>query len=58
MVTSHIQTETSEARALRSRRQHFAAPGGSHDRLVAFLARALPMAVALPTTDFGLPKAS
>ena len=47
MVTSHIQTETSEARALRGRRQHFAAPGGSHDRLVAFLARALPMAVGV-----------
>ncbi len=47
MVTSHIQTETSEARALRGRRQHFAAPGGSHDRLVAFLARALPMAVGI-----------
>lgn len=47
MVSSHIQTETSEARALRGRRQHFAAPGGSHDRLVAFLARALPMAVGI-----------
>ena len=47
MVTSHIQTETSEARALRGRREHFAAPGGSHDRLVAFLARALPMAVGI-----------
>lgn len=39
--------ETSEARALRSRRQDFAAPGGSHDRLIAFLARALPMAVGV-----------
>lgn len=39
--------ETSEARALRSRRQHFAAPGGSHDRLVRFLARALPMGVGV-----------
>ncbi|HSJ78921.1 MAG TPA: LPS export ABC transporter periplasmic protein LptC [Erythrobacter sp.] len=39
--------ETSEARALRSRRQHFAAPGGSHDRLVGFLARALPMGVGV-----------
>lgn len=35
--------ETSEASALRSRRQDFAAPGGSHDRLVGFLARFLPM---------------
>jgi lipopolysaccharide export system protein LptC len=39
--------ETSEARALRTRRQHFAAPGGSHDRLVGFLARALPMAIGV-----------
>ena len=47
MVSTHPEMETSEARALRSRRQHFAAPGGSHDRLVAFLARALPMAVGV-----------
>ncbi|MCL9982194.1 MAG: LPS export ABC transporter periplasmic protein LptC [Erythrobacter sp.] len=47
MVSSHTEMETSEARALRSRRQHFAAPGGSHDRLVGFLARALPMAVGI-----------
>lgn len=39
--------ETTEAKALRSRRQHFAAPGGSHDRLVGFLARALPMGVGV-----------
>ncbi|AWW73376.1 LPS export ABC transporter periplasmic protein LptC [Erythrobacter sp. KY5] len=39
--------ETSEAKALRSRRQHFAAPGGNHDRLVAFLARALPLGVGV-----------
>ncbi len=39
--------ETSEAKALRSRRQRFAAPGGSHDRLVGFLARALPMGVGV-----------
>ncbi len=39
--------ETSEARALRSRRQFFAAPGGSHDRLVRFLAKALPMGVGV-----------
>jgi lipopolysaccharide export system protein LptC len=45
---AHEQSiETSEARALRSRRQHFAAPGGSHDRLVGFLARALPMGVGV-----------
>lgn len=39
--------ETSEARALRSRRQTFAAPGGSHDRLVRVLARVLPMGVGV-----------
>ncbi|MFW5633735.1 MAG: LPS export ABC transporter periplasmic protein LptC [Erythrobacter sp.] len=39
--------ETDEARALRSRRQRFAAPGGSHDRLVGFLARALPIGVGI-----------
>jgi len=39
--------ETSEAKALRSKRKHFAAPGGSHDRLVAFLARALPIGVGI-----------
>lgn len=39
--------ETSEASALRTRRQRFAAPGGSHDRLVRFLARALPMGVGV-----------
>jgi lipopolysaccharide export system protein LptC len=39
--------ETREASALRSRRQAFAAPGGSHDRLIGFLARALPMAVGI-----------
>lgn len=39
--------ETREASALRSRRRSFAAPGGSHDRLVGFLARFLPMAVGV-----------
>ncbi len=39
--------ETHEASALRSRRQRFAAPGGSHDRLIGFLARFLPMAVGI-----------
>lgn len=43
----HSAQETSEARMLRSRRQHLAAPGGTHDRLVGFLARALPMAVGV-----------
>ncbi|MGH6787125.1 MAG: LPS export ABC transporter periplasmic protein LptC [Novosphingobium sp.] len=35
------------ARIVRSRRQQFAAPGGSHDRLVRFLAVALPGAVGV-----------
>ncbi|MCK0129601.1 LPS export ABC transporter periplasmic protein LptC [Erythrobacter sp. F6033] len=39
--------ETSEAKELRSKRQHFAAPGGSHDKLVGFLARALPVGVGI-----------
>ncbi|MDJ0644178.1 MAG: LPS export ABC transporter periplasmic protein LptC [Erythrobacter sp.] len=39
--------ETSEAKALRGRRQHFAAPGGSHDRLIGFLGRVLPMLVGV-----------
>lgn len=39
--------ETQEAAAMRSERQHFAAPGGSHDRLVKILAAALPMAVGV-----------
>ena len=29
--------ETSEAKALRSQRQHFAAPGGRHDKAVHLL---------------------
>ena len=39
--------ETDEARELRDKRQHFAAPGGSHDRLVGMLARVLPVAVGI-----------
>lgn len=39
--------ETAGAHALRSRRQRFAAPGGTHDRLVRLLARTLPMAVGV-----------
>ncbi len=39
--------ETSEAQELRGKRQDFAAPGGSHDRLVGFLARVLPMGVGV-----------
>ena len=39
--------ETHEAKALRSRRQHAAAPGASHDRLIGFLTRALPVGVGV-----------
>lgn len=39
--------ETSEAKELRSQRQHFAAPGGSHDKLVRFLGKALPVGVGI-----------
>lgn len=39
--------ETSEAKQLRDQRKGFAAPGGSHDRLVGILARILPMAVGV-----------
>jgi lipopolysaccharide export system protein LptC len=39
--------ETNRAKELRGKRQHFAAPGGSHDKLVGFLARALPMGVGV-----------
>lgn len=47
MAFKHRRIETQEAKMLRSERQHFAAPGGSHDRLVKFLAAALPMAVGV-----------
>ena len=43
MVSRHRRIETQEAKARRSERQHWAEPGGSHDRMVAFLSRALPM---------------
>ncbi len=39
--------ETNEAKALRSKRQSFAAPGGSHDALIGLLARVLPMGVGV-----------
>lgn len=47
MVFKRRRIETHEAQVLRSDRQEFAAPGGSHDRLVKFLATALPMAVGV-----------
>jgi lipopolysaccharide export system protein LptC len=43
----HRRIETDQAKQLRSARQHFAAPGGSHDKLVGFLAKVLPMAVGV-----------
>ena len=46
MVT-HRRIETNEAKQLRNQRQHFAAPGGSHDRLVTSLGKALPMGVGI-----------
>lgn len=36
-----------EATQIRNRRRQFAAPGGSHDRLVAFLAKALPAGIGV-----------
>ena len=39
--------ETDEAKERRSQRQHFAAPGGSPDRLVSFLGKVLPMGVGV-----------
>lgn len=38
---------SSQASQVRDRRRHFAAPGGSHDRMVAFLGKALPAAIGL-----------
>ncbi len=46
MVTKR-RIETQEAARLRSERQHFAAPGGSHDRLVSLLAKVLPMGIGV-----------
>jgi len=43
----HRRIETHEAEALRNQRQSFAAPGGRHDKLVGFLARALPIGVGI-----------
>ena len=38
---------TLEADLIRDRRREFAAPGGSHDRLIAFLSKALPAAIGV-----------
>lgn len=47
MATTQRRIETQQAKARRSQRQHWAEPGGTHDRLVQFLARALPMGVGV-----------
>lgn len=36
-----------QAQQIRSRRQHFAAPGGSHDRLIGFLNKVLPAGIGV-----------
>jgi lipopolysaccharide export system protein LptC len=46
-MTLSARIETQEAKALRSARQHFAAPGGTHDKVVSFLSKALPMAIGV-----------
>jgi lipopolysaccharide export system protein LptC len=46
MVT-HARIETQEAKELRSARKRFAAPGGSHDRIVSLLAKVLPMGIGV-----------
>ena len=46
-ATGKRRIETEQAAERRSRRQRFAAPGGRHDRLVSFLAKALPMGVGV-----------
>lgn len=38
---------TAQADQLRNRRRHFAAPGGSHDRLIAQLNKYLPVAIGV-----------
>ncbi len=47
MVFRQRRIETQEAKQRRSLRKHWAEPGGSHDRLVGFLARTLPMGVGV-----------
>ena len=47
MVFRQRRIETQEAKQRRSLSKHWAEPGGSHDRLVGFLARALPMGVGV-----------
>lgn len=46
-MTLSARIETQKAKELRSARQHFAAPGGSHDRVVSLLAKVLPMGIGI-----------
>lgn len=46
-VFTRRRIETQEAAVLRTQRQRSAAPGGAHDRMVKFLAAALPVAVGV-----------
>lgn len=46
-MSTQRRIETAEAKELRSARQHFAVPGGSHDKLVGFLGKVLPMGVGV-----------
>ena len=46
-MSKHKRIETARAKELRNTRQHFAAPGGSHDRLVSILGKVLPMGVGV-----------
>lgn len=47
MAFTQKRIETEEAAEQRSKRRHFAAPGGAHDKTIRFLARALPMGVGI-----------
>ncbi len=47
MAIRHRRIETELAKERRDHRRHWAEPGGSHDRLIGFLARALPMGVGV-----------
>ena len=47
MALRQRRIETQEAKERRGERRLWAGPGGSHDRLVAVLARALPMGVGV-----------
>lgn len=47
MAAQQRRIETQQAKERRNRRQDWAEPGGAHDRLVRFLAKALPMGVGV-----------